>query len=188
VGCRAADQRPEDPKTSPNNRPSATATDSQYMPSVMIAKFREKVPEHPTTFGGGATTGIDSLLAHYVRGIERADTAAIRPLALTVSEFAWLYYLDSPMAQKPYELDPDVMWIQISSQSQKGFLRALDAYGGKSFGVWTRACDAPKAAGALRLHECAIGFHRSGDAPATLKLSVVERDGRFKLVGFGTSL
>jgi hypothetical protein len=124
-----------------------------------------------------------------VRGVERADTAALRPLALTVSEFAWLYYLDSPMAQKPYELDPDVMWMQISSQSQKGFVRALNVYGGKSFGAWTSTCDAPRPVGALRLHECTITLRAQGvAAPAALKLSAVERDGRFKLVGFGTNL
>ena len=54
----------------------------------------------------------------------------------------------------------------------------------------TDVCDAlrdaghePRVAVALRLHDCTIV------APTvTLRLSVVERDGRFELVGFGTNL
>jgi hypothetical protein len=181
--CRAADQ------------PSATApakaagADSQYTPAAMAARFRRSVPEHPTQLGGGATASADSLVARWVRGVETRDTAGLAPLALTVSEFAWLYYLDSPMAQPPYELDPEVMWAQVSSQSARGLARTLERYGGRPLGPWRAGCEPARAAGALRLTTCTVSFRPPGAAAEVrLPLSVVERDGRFKLVGFGTSL
>ncbi|AHG89429.1 hypothetical protein J421_1892 [Gemmatirosa kalamazoonensis] len=165
-------------------RPSAA--DSAYAPSVMIARFRQQVPERPTRLGDGAAEGADTLLARWARGVAARDTAALRPLALTVSEFAWLYYADSPMAQPPYELDPDVMWTQISSQSARGLTRALQRFGGRSLGAVRSACTAPRVSRALRLYDCTVAVPAAGGA--TLRLSVVERDGRFKLVGFGTNL
>jgi len=163
-------------------RPSAA--DGAYAPSVMIARFRQQVPERPTRLGGAADRA-DTLLAWWARGVAARDTAALRPLALTVSEFAWLYYADSPMAQRPYELDPDVMWTQISSQSARGLTRTLQRFGGRSLGAVRSACAAPRVSRALRLYDCTVAVP---DAGAMLRLSVVERAGRFKLVGFGTNL
>lgn len=174
VACRESARRESTPR-------EATASADPYAPATMIVAFRARVPERPTTLDGAPS--VDSLLARYVRGVEARDTAALRPLAMTASEFAWLYYLDSPMAQKPYELDPDAMWTQISAQSTRGLARALERLGGRPLGAWRAACAPPRVAGALRLHDCTVS------APdVALRLSVVERDGRFKLVGFGTSL
>jgi hypothetical protein len=177
LGLLAACRQPDTPATPPN------VPDSQFAPSAMIATFRERVPERPARLGGGATASVDSLLAGYVRAVAARDTAGMRALALTVSEFAWLYYLDSPMAQKPYELDPDVMGAHISAQSARGATRALDRFGGRSSGAWRSACAPARASGALRLHECTVSV-----AGTALRLSAVERDGRVKLVGLGTSL
>jgi hypothetical protein len=163
--------------------PPDTPPVDPYSAAAMVARFRESVPEHPTALGTGATTSVDTLFARYVGGIATRDSSLLRPLALTVSEFAWLYYLDSPNAQKPYELDPDVMWTQISSQSARGLTRALSRHGGQAPGAWRSACDSARVAGALRLRDCAVTLGAD-----TLRLSVVERGGRFKLVGFGTNL
>jgi hypothetical protein len=93
------------------------------------------------------------------------------------------------MAQKPYELDPDVMWMQIGSQSQRGLTRALARFGGHPLGATRTACEDPKPAGALRLHACTLTWRPAGaSADFAMPLSIVERDGRFKFVGYGNKL
>jgi hypothetical protein len=170
------------------DRPAPPAAD-QYTPAAMVARFRRSVPERPTALGRGAATSADSLLARWVRGVEARDSAALAPLALTASEFAWLYYLDSPMARPPYELDPDVLWVQTASRSARGLARTLERYGGRRLGRWRAACEPPATSGALRLHACAVSFRPAGAAAdVRLPLSVVERDGRFKLLGLATDL
>jgi len=182
--CRGADARTDAPTTTPT-----AASDSQYTPAAMVAAFRAKVADHPTQLGAGATTRRDALVAGYVRALAHSDTAAFRAMQMTVGEFAWLYYLDSPMARKPYELDPDVMCLQISSQSTRGLTRALARFGGHALGAPTPACEPPQTAGALRLHTCAVTL-RAPDTrtDVTIPLSIVERDGRFKFVGYGNGL
>jgi hypothetical protein len=184
--CRAADTST---KSTVDSSRTPAGADSQYTPAEMIAAFRAKVGDHATQLGGGATTERDSLVARYARALERADTSAFEPMRLSAGEFAWLYYLDSPMAQRPYELDPDVMWMQMSAQSARGLTRALQRFGGHSLGAWRATCPAPSARGTLRLYECTFAFHPGGAATAvTLPLAIVERDGRFKFVGYGNPL
>jgi hypothetical protein len=155
----------------------------------MIAALRGKLADHPARLGGGATTDRDSLIARYAHALERRDTSAFEPMRLGIGEFAWLYYLDSPMAQRPYELDPDVMWMQLSAQSARGLTRALQRFGGSSLGTWRSTCAEPTTHGALRLHDCHFAFHPGGGAAEfTLPLSIAERDGRFKFVGYGNPL
>jgi hypothetical protein len=168
---------------------TAAGADSQFTPAAMIAAFRAKIPGHPTQLGAGAATDRGALVAGYARALERGDTTALRAMQLDVAEFAWLYYVDSPMAQQPYELDPDVMWMQISSQSTRGLTRALARFGGHALGAPAPTCEAPKAAGALRLHACTLTL-RAPDTrtDVTIPLSIVERDGRFKFVGYGNGL
>jgi hypothetical protein len=178
AACRPAD-----------SPPVAAAGDGQFTPAAMVAAFRAKLPGHPTRLGAGATTDRDALVAGYVRALERGDTTAFRAMQLDVAEFAWLYYLDSPMAQQPYELDPDVMWLQISSQSARGLTRALAHFGRHALGAPVPTCEPPKRAGALRLHACTLTL-RAPDTrtDVTIPLSIVERDGRFKFVGYGNGL
>jgi hypothetical protein len=190
AACRDADRaQPTPPNTAPNTAPNAApAAADAYAPSVLIGPFRARVPEHPARLGGGEASA-DALLGRYVRAVAARDTATLGALALSVSEFAWLYYLDSPMAQKPYELDPETMWAQIAAQSGRGLTRALQRYGGATLGAAHSACGAPRAAGALRLLDCTVTFRPAGARDdASLRLAVVERDGRYKLVGFGTNL
>jgi hypothetical protein len=175
-------------KSAADSTPVAAAPDSQYTPTAMIAAFRRKAGAQTLRLGPGAATHRDTLVTRYVHALERADTAAFRAMQLDVGEFAWLYYLDSPMARTPYELDPDVMWMQIASQSTRGLTRALARFGGRSLGTTATTCEAPTVSGSLRLHACSVTL-RPSDAPAVvLPLSIVERDGRFKFVGYGNPL
>lgn len=173
-----------DSTPTPTAQASTTArADSQYLPAVMAARFRARVPEHPTHLGDGAATDRDTLVARYVRALERADTAAFRRMRLSVSEFAWLYYLDAPLAQQPYALDPEVMWTQITAQSDRGLSRAVERFGGRPFGLTAATCKPATPAGGMRLHTCEVVGRE-----ITLPLSLVERDGWFKFVGYGNQL
>ena len=164
-------------------RAPAAVDSNAYAPATLIARFRARVGDHPAQLGAGAAESVDVLLARYVRGVERADTAALAALALTEGEFAWLYYVDSPMARPPYELDPETMWSQIRGQSARGLERVLARYGGRPAGARGWACAAPQPSGAIVRHDCSVTLHGR-----KLRLGVVERDARFKLVGLGTDL
>ena len=169
--------------------PATTTADSVYAPAVLIARFRAATPEHPARLDDASPRDVPSLLAAYARGVERADSASLTALTLTRGEFAWLYYLDSPMAQKPYELDPDVMWQQMRARGDRGLSRALASYGGHSLGSWRPECGPPRASGSLALYDCAVLIPASATTPARrLRLSVVELGGRFKLASLATSL
>lgn len=187
--CRGRDDAAA-PSTATATTPAAGAAraDSQYAPAAMIARFRQQqAPARVTAFGSDASTSRDALVARYVHALEHADTAAFRAMRLSLGEFAWTYYADAPLAKPPYELDPDVMWMQISAQSDRGLTRALQRFGGRPFGLTTTRCEAPTTSGALRFHTCTITGTITGRAVA-LPLSIVERDGRFKFVGYANQL
>lgn len=179
AACGAGDA----PAAPPRSTQAVQAADPQYAPAALIARFRARVPDHPTAFGGATAATPESLGTRYVRALEHRDSAAIAPMALSASEFAWLYYLDAPLARPPYELDPDVMWTQITAQSGRGLARALQRYGGRPFGLTAVTCAPEARSGALRLHRCVA--HAAGDS---LAMGMVERGGRVKFVGFGNQL
>jgi hypothetical protein len=131
----------------------------------------------------------DSLLRLFERGLAKRDTAALNRLQLTREEFAYLYYPDSKMARPPYELGPDVMWMQIQSQSDRGLQRLLAKRGGRNLGIRALECQPPQRENAVVVHQCAVRTNDRADSTAKqLFGSIIERDGRFKFVGYANRL
>lgn len=149
----------------------------------MIARFRKNVPTHPDKLGDAATNNRDSLVAHFVRALAVNDKTAFPALRINVSEYAWLYYLDMPQSKPPYELDPDILWMQLNAQSDKGLGRLSDRVRATPFAFKSYSCDAPQKLETVTLHRC----HMVG-ADLTVRISIIERDGLFKFTSFANDL
>lgn len=172
--------------------PAAAATaapavvDSVLPMPVMLERFRAGLSE-PASMTSGATSR-DELVARIVRALEAGDTLAFEPLAISVEEFAWLYYPTTMTARPPYELPPGIAWLQLQQRNRDGVFRALREYGGADLDFAGYRCDPePELEGVNRMwRNCVVSLARAGERPATLPLfgTVIERDGRFAVVSF----
>lgn len=138
-------------------------------------------------FEGGAPS-VAELVDRVVRGVARRDTAALRALALTRAEFAWLVYPDSRYTRPPYRQAPGLVWLQLERAGGTGLRRLLDRLGGQTLRPAGHRCDgAPEVEGGVRLWRgCRVALVRApGDTTrARLFGVVVERDGRFKIANY----
>jgi hypothetical protein len=151
-----------------------------------LAAFRSGMTD-PHFLAGPATR--DSLVQLFQQALARRDTAGLDRLQITREEFAYLYYPDSKLSHPPYELGPDVMWIQIQSQRERGLRRLLAKYGERRFRIRGLVCQPPERQNRLVIHQCAV--RTSGPAGAKAEQlfgSIIERDGRFKFVGYANRL
>jgi hypothetical protein len=131
----------------------------------------------------------DSLVHLFHQALARRDTAVLDRLQITREEFAYLYYPDSKMSHPPYELGPDVMWTQIQSQSDRGLRRLLAKYGERSFRIRGLVCTPPEHQNRVVIHQCGVQLSdAAGAKPEQLFGSIIERDGRFKFVGYANRL
>ncbi len=118
---------------------TASVVDSVVPRDVALARFRECCGRVDSLSGGAASR--EALVRRFVRALETQDTATLRELLLTRSEFAWLYYETSPQGLPPYDLSPALMWFLLDGNGAKGLGRALDEYGGKPLGYLDYRCD-----------------------------------------------
>ncbi|HEY6089739.1 MAG TPA: hypothetical protein VD771_08115 [Gemmatimonadaceae bacterium] len=168
---------------------AADARADAAVPSVdsELAVFRSGMRARPSALAGVPTQ--DSLIRLFERALAKRDTAVLDRLQLTREEFAYLYYPDSKMSRPPYELGPDVMWMQIKSQSDKGVRRLVAKYGGTRLRIAGLECQPPDRQSAVVIHECGVRMKQSPDSTVKqLFGSIIERDGRFKFVGYANRL
>jgi hypothetical protein len=173
-----------DTKTS---TPVAGTSASAAVPTIQdeLTAFRSGMTVQPRTLDGPPSR--DSLVRLFERAVAKGDTTTLSRLQVNREEFAYLYYPDSKMARPPYELGPDMMWMQIQSQSSRGLQRLLAKNRGRRLGIRSLECQPPDRQNAVVIHQC--GVRTSTDAtPKQLFGSIIERDGRFKFVGYSNQL
>jgi hypothetical protein len=130
----------------------------------------------------------DSLVQLFARALAKGDTASLSRLQITREEFAFLYYPENKMARPPYELGPELMWMQLQSQSDRGLRRLLGAYGGRKLSIDGIECQPPKRENAVIIHQCSVRTGERANSMKQLFGSIIERDGRFKFVGYANRL
>ncbi|MFZ5625169.1 MAG: hypothetical protein ACOY71_12200 [Gemmatimonadota bacterium] len=108
----------------------AGIVDSAIPREVALARFQASAKRVDSLTGGLPSR--DSLIASFVRALERRDTTALRSMLLTRDEFAFLYYPTSAQGLPPYDLSPQLMWFMMEVNSAKGLARALEERGGRS--------------------------------------------------------
>ena len=166
--------------------PPALPVDSYLPPAESLRRFRAGLSA-VTALAGGAPSR-DALVRAFVRAVETRDTRAVNRLIVSRAEFAYVYYPTSPFRTPPYELDPQMAWFQLRTQSEKGISRLLDRFGGRPLGVVGYDCPSPPLRqGENRVWEGCTVRRVADGAAATGRLfgSILERGGRFKFLGYG---
>lgn len=164
--------------------------DSLLPPEEALRRFREGVPV-VTALAGGAPAR-DSLVRLFVAAVARRDTALVNRLIVSRAEFAHLYYPSSPLREPPYGLDPQMMWFQLRTQSEKGIGRLFDRFGGRPLEFAGHTCPTPPLRqGANRVWEgCTVRLRDADGQVRAHRLfgAIVARDGQYKFVGYGNDL
>lgn len=163
--------------------------DSIFPPAEALARFRSATTgPAPTAFSGGAPSA-DALLRRYWAALVAADTAAVRPLALSRAEFAWVYFAGS--AEEQSGLQPHIAWRMLESTSGVGLQRAQGRASGASATVLRTFCaGAPRTAGEVRsVGPCGVVVAPGGPRDSLpLAARIVIRNGVAKLFGYANGL
>ena len=155
-----------------------------------LRRFRNGLEETPRALNGIARSK-DQLVRTFVRALESSDTVSLARLALTRAEFAYLVFPESPQSAPPYAQAPDLVWLRHSFGSATGLERLLNRLGGKPLGFRSLSCaESPALEGMNRIWpDCTIRFSPPGGSTQTLQLfaSIIEREGRFKILSYANA-
>jgi hypothetical protein len=170
--------------------PSGAAVIDSALPiEESLRRFREGLTE-PTTLKRGARDR-EALVRSFVSALEARDTAALRRMVLSREEFAWLYYPSSPLSRPPYELPPDLMWLQTQGESEKGASLLLSDRAGAPLGYVGHSCGSSREEGANRIYgHCVLRRLAAKRDTVGERLFglIVERDGVYKFVSYANQL
>jgi len=177
---------PDAPAAPPAAQSAApSVVDSIFPPEEAMRRFRDGLPEVDSLSGGATSRG--ELVRRFVRAVEKQDTAELRTLLMNRAEFAYLYFPTSRFARPPLRTDPALLWFQMQVNSEKGIVRLLRRKGGADAGFRGHACeDRGVVEGENRLWEkCTVRVEGGEDRWFG---SVIERGGRYKMVGYANGL
>lgn len=125
-------------------------------------------------------------MRRFVDALGRSDTAALAQMALTRAEFAYLVYPSSPHTRPPYRQSPEIVWLLLGAEHQKGLTRLLRRVAGEKVDYVAHRCHAePVREGDNRLWRgCRLRVRIGGDSTQERRLfgAIVERDQHFKFV------
>lgn len=183
-----------DRKTTPSDDAARTpgyVIDSALPIDTLVARFRATIADTPTTLAGGEASA-ERLTREFLRAVSSNDTASIRRLVVNRAEFAWLYYPHTRFTRPPYELGPELLWIQQNEASEKGIVRTLRRYGGVPLRFESLSCpDSTVTEGPNRITiGCRVSFAAADSSARNLQLfgSLLERDGRWKFISYANEL
>jgi hypothetical protein len=163
--------------------------DSVLPVAEALRRFRTDLPQTDTLLH--ASPSLDALVQRIARSVGSRDTADLNAMVMSRAEFAWLYYESSPMSKPPYEAPPGLLWGQIMASSDVGAKALLARFAGVTVTPRQRHCPAAEVEGANRLYKrCTVELTAPGKASMTGNLfgTVLERDGRFKLISFANRI
>jgi len=186
AGC---DSRPRELAARvPTRRPRPIHVDSILPREEAIRRFRGGLID-PAGLSGGARSRED-LVNRFLQALEAADTAGLRALTLTRAEFAYVYYPMTPAGLPPYNLNPDIMWLMLSENSEKGLRAAIEKLGGRPIVLGGSTCGPPKGEGANQvIYPCQFELRlRDMTLEARLFGPIVERRGTYKLLSLANTL
>jgi hypothetical protein len=187
AGCSSGDATSR-PQTAAVDSPR-TIVDSVFSVEAEIARF--KAARHGAAarrLEGGASSR-DELVRRFVAALEQRDTAALRSLVLNAGEFIDLYYPTSLYARPPYKQSPELRWFLMQENSNKGFHRLLQRYGGRPAGyAGYRCADTPNVEGDNRIWDrCTIAWALH-PTPLRAFSTIIERSGRYKFMSWANDL
>lgn len=175
----------------PTVRPaSVIQVDSVLSREEALRRFRAGVGAPPEGLAP-AFHSREALVRQLVDVIERADTLGLVPLVLTRAEFAYLYYPTNPLSRPPYDLTPALMWFRLQGSNRRAALALMRVRGGTSLGYESHECTRSAREGANTIwSDCQVvrRLPDGGERSERLFGTIVERDGRYKLVALSNEL
>lgn len=181
---------PDDPRATDLEPEGTVVVDSVFPMDEELRRFRMGM-DSIDAFRGGVNSR-DELVETFVDALSRADTLALAGLAMTPTEFAWLYFPNSMYTEPPYQLPPGMVWFQLQNRSSRGLNRALSRLGGQTLYYTGYQCpDEGQAYGEGWIwHGCTLlGQLPTGeDVEQQLFGSILEWRGRYRLVSFSNEL
>jgi len=199
TACRAETPKPQTPMTSADSQRQHIAevvaaggvVDSILPIAVQIERFREGLPSPGDTLRSASPTR-KALIDRWAKALAKSDTADLRAMVIDRAEFAWLYYPGSAMSLPPYEAPPQLLWGQIMASSNEGARGLAKRFEGKPLTVRSVTCpQKPSIEGKNFLHQrCSVSVVSGGVVVDEGRLfgTIVERDGRFKFLGYANSM
>jgi len=186
AGCDRPQARPALADPPPASIAPGSTIDSLLPIEESLRRFREGLPA--TTKFEDAAPSLDSLVAAVLAALEAGDTTRLGRMAISRAEYGYLYYPTSTYASKPYELAPDVAWMLSSQSGEKGRTRLMQRLGGRELRSDGYRCGQPSMEAENRIwRDCTVTFIdpvTSSTVTRQLFGSVIEREGRFKLLSF----
>jgi hypothetical protein len=173
-----------------NQAQAAVTVDTVLPGRQALARFREGLPE-TDTLGGAYAADRDTLVSRFVTALERADTAAFMPMMMSRGEFAWLYYENDPQSKPPYDLPPELMWMQTMQQGERGIGRALTRFGGKPLQYRGYACESEAQRGPNHVWmQCLLDIADGEGKRVKARLfgGIIEHGGRYKIFSYANDL
>lgn len=171
--------------------PPGAVVDSALPIDTLLARFRATIPDTPVRLAGGESSP-ERLTRALLDALAAQDTATIRRLVVNRAEFAWLYYPHTRYTRPPYELGPELLWIQVNENSEKGIVRLLRRYGGSPLRLVALACaDSTVTEGPnTLLGPCQVTFAPADSSARTMRVfgSILRRDGLHKFVSYTNDL
>lgn len=153
-----------------------------------VRRFSAKVGGSPVTALSDASSSRDALVRRIVDDVARNDTLDLAKTAITPREFIDLLYPSSPFTHAPYRQAPGLVWMGIANHSTSGYVRLTRRRGNVAFKLDGYTCDAkPDVQGENKLwSNCVITLVDPQKVTTHERWfgSILERNGRFKLVGF----
>ncbi len=165
--------------------------DSTFPIEEEIRRFRVGMtPVHDLASGGMPSR--EALVEALLRRLEAADTVGVASLALTRTEFAYLYYPYTIYTAPPYELSPALVWFQLQNRSSRGVGRLLQRYAGETLHDTGHRCpDEGEPWGEGHIwHGCTVlGELPTGEGVEERLFGSILRVGdRYKFVSFSNEL
>ena len=189
-GCEASNEpvdggsRRDSPVTS-----ARRIVDSARTLDEDLRRFRANIPAAPERFSGGAPSR-EALVRNFLNALAKSDTATLVRMALTRAEFAYLTYPSSPYTRAPYRQSPEIVWLLLRTEHEKGLTRLLRRLGGEKIDYLGHRCDPePLREGENRLWRgCRVRVRIGGERLRDRRLfgAVVEREGEFKFASYRT--
>lgn len=171
--------------------PPGYVIDSALPIDTLLARFRATVADTPQALRGGETSP-ERLTRRFLAAISARDTATLQRLIISRSEYAWLYYPHSRFTQRPYELYPELLWIQLSSSTESGITRMLHRYGGSSMRLESVVCDDSSVIEGPNeiIRGCRVRFAAADSSARTMRLfgDLLARDGQLKFLSYANDL
>lgn len=181
--------RAQSPGRSPPYGLTARAVDSARSVDEELRRFRADLRVAPTRLSGGASSRA-ALVRRFVAALARSDTGSLVRMALTRAEFAYLTYPSSPYTRPPYRQSPEIVWLLLGVEHDKGLTRLLRRLAGQDVSYLGHRCDPkPLHEGPNRIWRgCVTRVRLPGGAVLEKRLfgAIVERGGEFKFASYAT--